>query len=406
MVGWISAACPTQAALVAHLKFDDNLNDQTGNHNGTVVGAVTGSIPAFDVGKIGKAVSIDGADVAVDLANPGTIDLGVDFTLALWFNSTSGAAENVLFYKGNPTSFGAGAKQFDHTGGGVAGGGPGLFIYNEGGGAIGAGWASNGMPIVHDGTWHHAALVHSVTTIPHITLYVDGIPKVRSSPESYFGGDFVMTPDVVNAVARIGARATGIGATFNGLIDDFQFYNAHLDTNQVKFLFDNPGLVILPPATPAITLQPKTQTVSGGTNVTFNVLAEAATPISYQWQHLGTNLPGATNATLTLTKVTPSHEGTYQVVVSATGGSTTSDIVNLYVVGPNGEPKVGLNMYAGTTITGFVGRTHRIDYVDALGDTNNWQLLATIILPRSPYLYFDAQSASSPKRFYRAVLVP
>jgi len=188
MVGWISAACPTQAALVAHLKFDDNLNDQTGNHNGTVVGAVTGSIPAFDVGKIGKAVSIDGADVAVDLANPVTIDLGVDFTLALWFNSTSGAAENVLFYKGNPTSFGAGAKQFDHTGGGVAGGGPGLFIYNEGGGAIGAGWASNGMPIVHDGTWHHAALVHSVTTIPHITLYVDGIPKVRSSPESYFGG--------------------------------------------------------------------------------------------------------------------------------------------------------------------------------------------------------------------------
>ena len=134
MVGWISAACPTQAALVAHLKFDDNLNDQTGNHNGTVVGAVTGSIPAFDVGKIGKAVSIDGADVAVDLANPGTIDLGVDFTLALWFNSTSGAAENVLFYKGNPTSFGAGAKQFDHTGGGSLGAGRDcLFTMKEAG---------------------------------------------------------------------------------------------------------------------------------------------------------------------------------------------------------------------------------------------------------------------------------
>jgi hypothetical protein len=38
--------------------------------------------------------------------------------------------------------------------------------------------------------------------------------------------------------------------------------------------------------------------------------------------------------------------------------------------------------------------------------TNDWQELANIVLPVSPYLFFDTNSISAPRRFYRAVLKP
>jgi hypothetical protein len=171
-----------------------------------------------------------------------------------------------------------------------------------------------------------------VTNTPHVTLFVDGIPKVGADPGGYFSGDLVMQADSPESVLRIGGRDDAGGyTTFNGLMDEVQIYNHTLDRDQVKYLFDNPAEVILPPDIPVIRRQPLSQTVMAGATVTFTVEAEARTPLNYQWQFQGVNLPGATNPTLTLSPATTNHAGTYRVVVSNIAGTATSDPATLTV---------------------------------------------------------------------------
>ncbi len=63
---------------------------------------------------------------------------------------------------------------------------------------------------------------------------------------------------------------------------------------------------------------------------------------------------------------------------------------------------LALNTYPGLTITGIVGRTYQIQ---TSPDTINWAAHATILLPSSPYLWFD-QDPVAGNRFYRALLLP
>src|SRR5262249_11124761 len=61
-----------------------------------------------------------------------------------------------------------------------------------------------------------------------------------------------------------------------------------------------------------------------------------------------------------------------------------------------------LRMYPGLTITGFVGRSYRIE---SSPDMNTWSPVTTILLTSSPYLWFD-QAPSVQRKFYRAFLLP
>ena len=83
---------------------------------------------------------------------------------------------------------------------------------------------------------------------------------------------------------------------------------------------------------PIITTQPANRTVSGGTNVTFAVVASGAPPPTYQWRHNGANLAGATSAQLVLANVGTNHAGGYSVVVSNLVGSITSRVASLTVI--------------------------------------------------------------------------
>jgi hypothetical protein len=66
---------------------------------------------------------------------------------------------------------------------------------------------------------------------------------------------------------------------------------------------------------PSIDTQPRPQIAIVGGTATFSVSASGATPLAFQWQLASTNLPGATNATLTLTNVQTSQAGYYSVLV-------------------------------------------------------------------------------------------
>jgi hypothetical protein len=80
--------------------------------------------------------------------------------------------------------------------------------------------------------------------------------------------------------------------------------------------------------TPAtVVTAPSDKTVPAGTNVTFTVVAGGTPPLSYQWQFAGTDIAGATGASLTLNNVQITNAGSYSVVVSNTYGVTNASAV-------------------------------------------------------------------------------
>jgi hypothetical protein len=82
---------------------------------------------------------------------------------------------------------------------------------------------------------------------------------------------------------------------------------------------------------PTITAQPVSQTNYVGATVSFSVTAGGSLPFSYQWSFNTTNLPGATNATLTLTDLQLNQAGDYSVLVTNAYGATNSAIAVLTV---------------------------------------------------------------------------
>jgi hypothetical protein len=85
------------------------------------------------------------------------------------------------------------------------------------------------------------------------------------------------------------------------------------------------------PVAPAITLQPISQGVNAGANVSFVIAASGTTPLSYQWRKNAAAIPGATSATLNLPSVTTADAGTYSAIVTNAAGSAASDNATLTV---------------------------------------------------------------------------
>lgn len=85
---------------------------------------------------------------------------------------------------------------------------------------------------------------------------------------------------------------------------------------------------------PVITTQPQSQAMDNGNNVTFSAMATGTFPLSYQWSVNGTNLAGATNASLTLSQLSTNNAGYYYLTVTNALGAVTSAVAVLTVHAP------------------------------------------------------------------------
>jgi alpha-tubulin suppressor-like RCC1 family protein len=93
---------------------------------------------------------------------------------------------------------------------------------------------------------------------------------------------------------------------------------------------------------------PVTATVGATTTLTVSAVGE---PLSYQWQHKGTNLPGRTNATLVIQRTLPTHSGTYSVIVTNPHGTITAfTSISLPPPTISAQPQ-NLTVYRGETVT-------------------------------------------------------
>jgi hypothetical protein len=92
------------------------------------------------------------------------------------------------------------------------------------------------------------------------------------------------------------------------------------------------------PGAPAIVTQPTSATNYVSLAATFAVTASGTPPMSYQWSKDGTNIPGATQAALTLRPIAQADAGSYSVRVTNVDGLLDSTSAVLTVLSPPANP--------------------------------------------------------------------
>ena len=95
-----------------------------------------------------------------------------------------------------------------------------------------------------------------------------------------------------------------------------------------------------PRLAPNILTQPANQTVNSGQTAALNVSATGIPAPAYQWLRSGTNVQGATSATLSIPNAQVADGGFYSVIVSNSTGSVTSGVATLTVNPPPNIPPV------------------------------------------------------------------
>jgi hypothetical protein len=175
----------------------------------------------------------------------------------------------------------------------------------------------------------------------------DGTPYIVSQPNSFYdnyplysGSTKIMSvtasgyPTLGYQWQKNGLNIPGAtGASFS--ITNVQFsdngaYRAVV-TNLAGTSVSSNVLVNVSNSAPLLAFFSAPQQVIPGRTVYLNVLATGSQPIAYQWRLEGTNLPGVTATSITLTNVQQVNDGNYSVVITNAFGSliTTNSFLNV-----------------------------------------------------------------------------
>ena len=127
--------------------------------------------------------------------------------------------------------------------------------------------------------------------------------------------NLLVSPSVTGQIVRV-EHPSGLGGTDNG----------YLDFTEVQVIPPSVGFCIVqsPASVSVVTNDP----------ASFHVVAQGAGPFTYQWQHAGTNLPGATGSALFIPSAGVAQAGTYAVQVMSPDRMHTSDPAVLSLVPP------------------------------------------------------------------------
>jgi T5SS/PEP-CTERM-associated repeat protein len=153
----------------------------------------------------------------------------------------------------------------------------------------------------------------------------------------------------------------------------------------------------------SISQPPVSLTTTQGATLTFNVVASGDAPLAYQWRRgtadSGSDIPGATTATLTISNAQSADAGPYYVVVSNSSGSVTSSVAMLRVLVPT---EVQASLIGSELVFGF-STTSNLDYTVEFKNTlddASWTPLETIP-GTGGFLSVTNFTTNSATRFFR-----
>jgi hypothetical protein len=170
---------------------------------------------------------------------------------------------------------------------------------------------------------------------------------------------------------------------------------------------------------PIILNPPQSRTVSSNEPVLFTVVAGGVMPLTYQWMHSGTNLPGETTTALVIKNANANTTGEYSVVVSNVTGSVLSQKAHLHVSESVIRPHLAVVAPENAdefafSLAGEAGRAYRIESstnLVAWTPMENWLLWPAppfYSVPSSVVINSNVASTysvpfGSTKQFFRAV---
>lgn len=203
----------------------------------------------------------------------------------------------------------------------------------------------NNAQSVNEGIYR-AVLTNSVGAVTSAAVFVRVLPAapvIISNPVPVVAG---ASSNATFSVQAVGSQTLTYQWFFNGApivgATGSQFSLTGVQTNHAgSYLVvvanasgtatsGSATLTVLPVA-PYFTVNPVGATLVAGSNRTFTGQANGSQPISYQWRHNGTNLPGTTATSLALTGLTIADSGAYTLLASNFAGVSTSAVAQLTI---------------------------------------------------------------------------
>lgn len=297
---------------IAYWQFNNPSNlgaDSTPlNHALTLAG---GQLIYTNDGPSGGSIYLDGQTTLTNVSGGFAAGLptnGSPYSIAVWERTDPACAANGGFVGWGLNNYGEGNNWRLNGAGG-------LDNYWYGNDFTLSGLATDPM----DGRWHALVATYDGTTQ---TIYVDGVPVGTRTP----------LPPRVQGVNFMVGRTTA-DANFTGWLADLLIADRALAPAEVAVYQAGQWAVAPAAGTPVASPAGPYGT---GASVTLTVAATGTLPLQYQWQQNGTNVPGATNASMTLPSLTVANFGNYTVLVGNAAGTNTSPAVTLQLTPPLG----------------------------------------------------------------------
>lgn len=274
--------------------------------NGTLTGAVFSSA----AGTVG-AQSVQGARVALGPVSDYEFSDGSG-TVEMFLYQTATAGFNPCFFAGRDDSQSPAVRYSLHGGAG----GNQLFIWN------GSVAPSVTTPVSMVNNLVHVAYVFEAGLV---TVYFNGaaIATWNAPLGAGLGRSF-----------QIGASGPASQEAWPGRIDEVAIYGEALPASAIAAHYAA-WLTALAGSAPVITQQPANLALDEGQTANFSVQLADASGAIYRWTKNGTNLPGATNATLVISPATlADNNAVFRCVVYNPYGGTNSTAAVLAVRTP------------------------------------------------------------------------
>ncbi|MBK6759189.1 MAG: immunoglobulin domain-containing protein [Ignavibacteria bacterium] len=188
--------------------------------------------------------------------------------------------------------------------------------------------------------WLRVISTNGHTSLSPSPYVVESAPTYATQPSSGTfcpGSNITLAPEVVSTTATYQWRKNGTpisGATQRTLtISSAQTADAgsyDLVATSACGASTSSAAIIAVSAQPIISSQPQSANVADGGSVTLRVKADGEA-LTYQWNHNGSVVSGATSDSLELTGLTKAQEGKYRCVIGSACGSSTSNDATIIV---------------------------------------------------------------------------